>query len=172
MRLEVSKIEAIERIELPKTKKEVRTFLDMTGYYRRFVPDYSTMAAPLTDMTHKTQPNQVEWTQEGVAAFERLKTALCAVPVLKTPDFTKEFMLQTDASDRGMGAVLSQQVEDGGDRQWLTSVRSCCQGNRTIPLWRRSAWPSSWPSKCSGSTSWADSSSSKRTTGSCSSLTE
>ena len=82
MRLEVSKIEAIERIELPKTKKDVRTFLDMTGYYRWFVPDYSTMAAPLTDMTHKTQPNQVEWTQEGVAAFERLKTALCAAPVL------------------------------------------------------------------------------------------
>ena len=170
MRLEVYKIEAIERIEPPKMKKEVRTFLDMTGYYRWFVPDYSTMAAPLTDMTHKTQPNQVEWTQEGVAAFERLKTALCAAPVLKTPDFTKESMLQTDASDRGVGAVLSQKAEDGGDRQWPTSVRSYCQGNRTIPWWR-SAWPSSWPSKRSGSTSWADSSSSKRTTGRCSGLT-
>ena len=170
MRLEVSKIEAIERIEPPKTKKEVRTFLDMTGYYRRFIPDYSTMAAPFTDMTHKTQPNQVEWTQEGVAAFERLKTALCAAPVLKTPDFMKESMLQTDASDRGVGAVLSQKAEDGGDRQWPTSVRSCCQGNRTIPWWR-SAWPSSWPSKRSCSTSWADSSSSKRTTGCCSGLT-
>ena len=98
VRVEVSKIEAVERIELPKTKKEVRTLLGLTGYYRRFVPDYSTMAAPLTDMTRKTQPNQVEWTLEGVASFERLKRALCAAPVLKTPNFTKEFVLQTDAT--------------------------------------------------------------------------
>ena len=74
------------------------------------------MAAPLTDMTHKTQPNQVEWTPEAVASFERLKRALCAAPVLKTPNFTKEFVLQTDVSDRGVGAVLSQQAEGGGDR--------------------------------------------------------
>ena len=116
MRVEVSKIEAVERIELPETKKEVRTFLGLTGYYRRFVPDYSTMAAPLTDMIRKTQPNQEEWTLEGVVSFERLKRALCAAPVLKTPNFTKEFVLQTDASDRGVGVVLSQQAEGGGDR--------------------------------------------------------
>ena len=101
--------EAVELIKLPKTK-ELWTFLGLTGYYRRFVPDYSIMAAPLTDMTRKTQPNQVKWTPEGLAAFERMKKALCDATVLKTRDFTKKFVLQTDASDRGVGAVLRQQA--------------------------------------------------------------
>ena len=69
MRVEVSKIEAVERRELPKMQ-EVRTFLGLKMYYRRFVPDYSTMAAPLTDMIRKTQQNQDAEFHEGVCATD------------------------------------------------------------------------------------------------------
>ena len=113
VRVKQSKVEAVEGIELPRRKK-VRMFLSLTGYCRQLVADYSNIATPLSDMTQKTQPNQVRWTPEGVAAFEKLKRGLYEASVLKTPDFTKEFVLQTDAYDRGVGAVLSQQAENGG----------------------------------------------------------
>ena len=113
---ESAKIEAVRNFEQPTTKTRVRSFLGLTGYYRKFIPDYATVAAPLTDLTRKTKPNQVEWTPECAAAFDQLKDSLCLSPVLKSPDWDKLFILQTDASDRGIGAVLSQPDADGGDR--------------------------------------------------------
>ena len=71
---------------------------------------------PLTDLTQKTKPNQVVWTPECAAAFDQLKEFLCSSPVLKSPDWDKPFILQTDASNRGVGAVLSQPDADGSDR--------------------------------------------------------
>ena len=116
VRVEKQKVEAVQRISRPETKKGVRTFLGLTGYYRRFIPDYATVAVPLTDMTRKSRPNMVTWTPEGVAAFEKLKGALCSPPVLKTPDFSKPFVVQTDASERGVGGVLSQFGEGDCER--------------------------------------------------------
>ena len=113
---ESAKIEAVRKFEQPKTKTRVRSFLGLTVYYRKFIPDYATLAAPLTDLTRKTKPNQVAWTPECAAAFDQLKDSLCASPVLKSPDWNKPFILQTDASDRGVGAVLSQSEDDGNDR--------------------------------------------------------
>ena len=89
----------------------VRSFLGMTVYYRKFIPQYASIAAPLTDLTRKTAPNEVMWTPECDQAFQSLKTALSSSPVLCSPDFTKRFILQTDASERG-GAVLSQYDEN------------------------------------------------------------
>ena len=114
--LESAKIEAVRNFEQPTTKTRVRSFLGLTGYYRKFIPDYATLAAPLTDLTRKTKPNQVAWIPECAAAFDQLKDSLCLSPVLKSPDWDKPFILQTDASDRGVGAVLSQPDADGGDR--------------------------------------------------------
>ena len=116
VQVEMSKVEAIRRIQPPKTKKEVRTFLGLTGYYRKFIPNYATIAAALTDLTRKSQPNQITWTADCEEAFRRLKDQLCSALVLSTPDFTKPFVLQTDASDRGVGAVLSQSTENGMDQ--------------------------------------------------------
>ena len=113
VQVETSKVEAIEKMQPPKTKKEVRMFLGLTGYYRKFIPNYATIATALSDLTRKSQPNRVTWTADCEEAFRRLKKALCSAPVLCTPDFTKPFVLQTDASDRGVGAVLSQPTEDG-----------------------------------------------------------
>ena len=76
-------------------------------YYQRFIPDYAAIATPLSNLTRKSLPN-VLWDEKCVDAFERLKNYLCSSSVLRSPEFTKPFVLQTDASDRGAGAVLSQ----------------------------------------------------------------
>ncbi|CAJ0959302.1 unnamed protein product [Ranitomeya imitator] len=88
-------------------------FLGTAGYYRKFVPNYSSVAKPLTDLTRKNQPRQVTWTPECEEAFCQLKDALTNTPVLAAPDPTKRFLVHTDASMFGLGAVLSQVGPDG-----------------------------------------------------------
>ena len=112
---EVSKVDAVQQWATPQTKKQVRAFLGLTGYYRKFVSSYAAIAAPLTDLTKKFGPNKMTWTKECDQAFAKLKAILCNAPVLHSLDFQKEFILQTDASDRSVGAVLSQQHSDGNE---------------------------------------------------------
>ena len=85
----------------------------MTGYYCKFIPNYATIALPLTDLIRKNSPNRVEWSQELDALFRLLKSLLCLSPVLTSLDFNRSFILQTDASDCGVGAVLSQCDDEG-----------------------------------------------------------
>lgn len=112
---EPSKLTAVENFPTPSTKKQVRAFLGLTGYYRRFMADYANLAAPLTDLTRKAAANTVIWTPKCEHSFQELKRLLCAAPVLHSPDFASPFILQTDASDRGVGAVLAQKGEDNCD---------------------------------------------------------
>ena len=74
------------------------------------------VAAPLTDLTRKNQPNAVDWSPSCQHAFCDLKTALCSEPVLKSPDFDRPFILQTDVSRRGVGALLSQHDDCSNNR--------------------------------------------------------
>lgn len=90
--------------KVPRKKKDVRSFLGLASYYRKFVPNFSTIAAPLSDLTRNNQPDKVVWTKETQLAFDNLKAKLADEPVLKGPDYTKPFVLQTDASDVGIGA--------------------------------------------------------------------
>ena len=112
---ERSKVQGVESFPTPTNKKQVRCFLGMTCYYRKFIQDYASIATPLTDLTKNAAPNQVVWTDRCERSFQKLKNLLCSEPVLRSPDFTKEFILQTDASDVGVGAVLSQLDEEGAD---------------------------------------------------------
>ncbi|CAM4705544.1 unnamed protein product [Lepidochelys kempii] len=107
-----AKVDAIQKWPVPKSKKQVQSFLGLAGYYRRFVPHYSQIAAPLTDLTKKKQPNAVQWTGKCQKAFNKLKATLMSDPVLRTPDFDKPFLVTTDASERGVGAVLMQKGPD------------------------------------------------------------
>ena len=109
---ETSKVAAIREMARPRTKKDVRTFLGMTGYYRRFIKNYASVAEPLTELTRKQQPEQVEWNERTEHAFQRLKDTLTSAKLMKNPDFTQTFILQTDASNVGVGAVLSQGSEE------------------------------------------------------------
>ena len=97
----------------PATKKDVCAFLGLAGYYRRFIPGFARRAKPLTDLTRKQHPDRVQWTDACQSAFAELKAALVDPPVLYNPDFGKPFILQTDASDLAIGAVLSQEDARG-----------------------------------------------------------
>lgn len=112
---EESKLTAIKQFPQPKTKKQIRSFLGLTGYYRRFIPNYATIAVPLTNRTKKSEPETVNWTSEGTKAFNKLKEILLSSPVMRNPDFSRPFILQTDASEVGVGAVLSQADAEGYD---------------------------------------------------------
>lgn len=114
VRPELCKIKAVQEFKQPQTKKEVRAFLGLAGYYRRFIKDFATIAAPLSDLTKASSSNQITWMEKHQKAFLELKSCLTAEPVLRNPDFSLPFILQTDASDVGIGSVLSQ-VDDNGE---------------------------------------------------------
>ena len=84
----------------------------MTGYYRRFIQDYATIVEPLTELTKKNSPEQIHWDDKAELAFQRLKQMLVSAPLMQNPDFTRTFILQTNASEGGVGAVLSQREEE------------------------------------------------------------
>lgn len=105
------KVEAVLKIPTPKSVTEVRRVLGLASWYRRFVPNFSTLVAPLTNLLHKNQ--RFVWTDECTKAFTRIKDHLVSAPILACPDFSKQFYVQTDASDFGLGAVLTQFHEDG-----------------------------------------------------------
>lgn len=106
------KVSAISNFARPSTKKQVRSFLGLVGFYRKFIPNFSAVAAPLTDLTKKGLSNKVVWGEAQENAFTALKSVLMVTPVLKLPNLNETFILQTDASDLGVGAVLLQ-YEDG-----------------------------------------------------------
>ena len=110
---EEGKVTAVRDYPTPVTKRDVRAFLGLVGYYRRFVPHFAEISAPLANLTKKREPDKVRWNQECETSFKNLKDALLQKPVLGVADPTKPFVLQTDASNYGLGAVLSQMGDDG-----------------------------------------------------------
>ncbi|GBL83952.1 Retrovirus-related Pol polyprotein from transposon 17.6 [Araneus ventricosus] len=107
------KIEAVKNFPTPRTKTDIRAFLALAGYYSHYIPMFSTIAAPLTDaLKGKCRKGVVHWTEDCEKAFNSLKQALASKPVLHSPDYNRQFILQTDASDNGRGVVLSQVTED------------------------------------------------------------
>lgn len=105
LRADPAKIEAMTAWPVPSTVKQLRGFLGLTGYYRRFIHHYSIIAAPLTDLLKK---EAFSWTSAAEESFAALKLAMTEAPVLHLPDFTVPFTIETDACDFGIGAVLLQ----------------------------------------------------------------
>ena len=104
-------MEAVKTFKQPKTKKGGRSFLGLCGYYRKFIPNFASIATPLSDLTRKSMPKQVKWNGKCDKAFIELKEVLTRAPILVMPDWTKPFILQTDVSAFGFGYVLSQMEE-------------------------------------------------------------
>ena len=105
------KVDVVRKFAVPKDVKSLHSFLGLVSYYRRFIPCFSKMASPLYFLTRKDVP--FDWTPTYEQAFDELKQALITAPVLAYPNFEQEFLLETDASGIGLGAVLAQRREDG-----------------------------------------------------------
>ena len=110
---EPTRTKFIEEYPTPQNVKQLRSFLGLMSYYKRFVPNFSHIASPLHKLLKKD--TAYEWTAEHEQAFETLKGNLISPPVLKYPDYSQRFKLSTDASWQGLGAGLSQ-GEIGKDR--------------------------------------------------------
>ena len=105
-----SKIEKVQHYPIPQNKTNVRAFVGLASYYRRFVKSFATIAKPLHNLTRR---NEIfEWKPEHQLAFDSLKERLTSAPIMTYPDFSKRFILATDASDWGIGAVLSQKDKE------------------------------------------------------------
>ncbi|KAD4981870.1 hypothetical protein E3N88_18541 [Mikania micrantha] len=101
-----AKIEAIKNWDVPTTPTEIRSFLGLAGYYRRFISNFSKIALPLTKLTQKSEP--FVWTQKQEEAFQTLKQRLCNAPILTLPEGNDDFVVYCDASHHGLGCVLMQ----------------------------------------------------------------
>lgn len=100
------KIEAVKKFPLPKTQKEIKSFLGLVGYYRKFIQDFAKLTKPMTSCLKKNA--KVIHNKEFLECFDKCKQLLVNAPILQYPDFEKPFILTTDASDVAIGSVLSQ----------------------------------------------------------------
>ena len=103
------KTQVVQNWPQPKTVHDVRSFLGLCSYYRRFIPQFAMVAKPLHKLTERNQ--KFVWTDECSKAFDTLKNRMVTSPILAYPDFSKPFILDTDASDQAIGAVLSQKID-------------------------------------------------------------
>ncbi|KAI3370527.1 hypothetical protein L3Q82_025289 [Scortum barcoo] len=140
-----AKVTAVRNWPVPRNIGELRSFLGLASYYRRFVRDFATTASPLHRLTQKGQVFQ--WGEDCAQAFAQLRTALTEAPVLAYPDPCRPFIVDTDASNVGLGAVLSQEGEQ--DHTSMGRGSSCTQtmphslGSLTLRN-QRGSWPGGW----------------------------
>ena len=120
------KIEAVKEWPQPRTSKQVKAFLGLASYYRRFIPEFSTIAKPLTMLT--SVKNKFKWTPECDLSFQELKDRLVCSPILGYPQEKGTFIVDTDASNVGLGGILSQ-VQTEGDTE---VERVLAYGSRTL----------------------------------------
>ncbi|CAB5199859.1 unnamed protein product [Rhizophagus irregularis] len=126
------KVETISKIKEPQTLTELRSFLGLCSYYRRFIKDFSKRAKPLYKLLEKDVP--YEWTDEQQDTFEWLKQCLTESPILSHPNFEKEFILITDASADGLGAILAQKNDKDKEVVIAYASRSTNKTERNYPI--------------------------------------
>ncbi|GFW58124.1 retrovirus-related Pol polyprotein from transposon 17.6 [Trichonephila clavipes] len=102
------RIKAIQNLQAPTTKKQLRSALGLCNFYRQYIPNFAKISLPLTELTKKKVPNEIPWSKEAENAFKELKTALCGITELQVPDIEKPYYLHTDASQTTVGCCLGQ----------------------------------------------------------------
>ena len=136
-------LQSIQRIPTPKTVKDVRSFLGLASYYRRFVKEFSKIATPLNRLLEKKKGTGIEWNKECEEAFCTLKEKLITAPVAAYPDFSKPFRLYTDASNTGLGAILAQ-VQEGKERIICCASRSLNKSERNYSATKKECLAIIW----------------------------
>ncbi|KAI2662443.1 Transposon Tf2-9 polyprotein [Labeo rohita] len=139
VKMDPTKIQAVTGWPQPSTIKELQRFLGFANFYRRFIRNYSTIAAPLTSLL-KNKPKKLCWTEEADRAFSALKTSFTSAPILKHPNPELPFVVEVDASDCGIGAILSQRHGQPGklhpcafySRKLTSAERNYDVGNKEL----------------------------------------
>ena len=139
------KIRAIVDWPTPTCVKDVRSFLGMAGYYRRFIRDFSTVARPMNKLLEKDVP--FAWKEDADRSFQVLKKALSSAPILSFPDFSLPFLVDTDASNSGLGAVLSQVGSDNVERPVYFASRTLNRAERKYSTTRKELLAVVWALK-------------------------
>ncbi|CAH2219366.1 jg1518, partial [Pararge aegeria aegeria] len=137
LRTDPSKVEAILNFPTPTCRKDLKRFLGTATWYRRFVPNFSTIAGPLNKLTSvKGTKSGFNWTSEADDAFQKLKECLVSAPVLSCPDYSKPFEVHTDASNYGIGAMLTQSI-DGKEHPIAYMSKSLTAAERNYSITER-----------------------------------
>ena len=141
----------VQQWPVPRTVKEVRQFLGLASYYRRFIPQFAKVANPLTNLTRKE--TSFKWDLDCQEAFEKLKLPLTGSPIVAYPQDTGLYVLDTDACGVAIGAVLSQ-IQDGQERVIAYASRSLNKSEKNYCKADKEQWGTTWST--SGSTYWGE----------------
>ncbi len=137
IQMEPRKVSAITNWPQPKTLKQVQRFLGFANFYRRFIHNFSTIAAPISALT-KGSPTRIQWTAEALESSDRLKKLFSSAPILLHPDPELPFIVEVDASEVGVGAVLSQRsISDNRVRPCSFFSRSLSSAERNYDVGNR-----------------------------------
>ncbi|CAB5366666.1 unnamed protein product [Rhizophagus irregularis] len=132
LRPDDKKIEKIKNLKPPKNIKQIREINGLCSYYRKFVKGYSKIVKPIMELTRKNDP--FIWTDKQQKALEEIKERLINYPILQHPDFEKEFILITDASGEGLGAILEQLDENNREIVISYASRSLINAEKNYPI--------------------------------------
>ena len=128
VRPQKDKIQAVRDAPRPTTKRQMKSFLGLAGFYLRFIPNFSSTASHLTGLTKRDRPNSIrDWQDQHEQAFQTLKNRLTSSPIIRLPVFQNgtPFVLRTNALDVGIGAVLLQEFESEGRLPIAYATKKC-----------------------------------------------
>ena len=144
------KVKAVKELQPPKTLKQLRSTLGIFAYYRKFIPKFSKIAAPLYEQTKKYVQNKrdragrIELSEESIKAFEQLKEAITTEPIiLHYPDWDKSFEIHTDASQEAVAAILCQRI-DGKERVIMYASKALAANEKKYQIYEQECLAVVW----------------------------
>lgn len=137
LRTNPDKVQSIVDYPIPRTTTDIKRFVGMCSWYRRFIPHFSSLMSPINDLLKgKAKKQPINWSDTAESAFNDIKQALVSAPILCSPDFELPFTIQTDASNTGLGAVLTQ-IQNDEEKVIAFASRSLLSSERNYSVTER-----------------------------------